>query len=102
MSECMNYFMVNIILPEEVDDEFILLLPEQKVFVKSLMSKGLITSYSLSDDRSRLWVIFKGREQNHVRGLLSCFPIIEKVIYEIVPLVSHYDNSKIIQSISLN
>lgn len=102
MSECVNYFMVNIILPEEIDDEFISLVPAQKLFVEKLMQMGLITSYSLADDRSKLWVIFKEEERDRVRGLVSCFPIIDKVIYEIVPLKSHQDNSKIIRSFSLN
>jgi len=94
--------MVNIILPEEVDDDFISLLPQQKAFVDQLMQKGFITTYSLAGDRSRLWVIFKVGEENHVRGLVSCFPIIEKVVYEIIPLISHQDSSTIIQSFSLN
>lgn len=97
----MNYFMVNIILPE-IDDDFISLLPQQRAFVARLIEKGLISSYSLADDRSRLWVIFKSDELNNVKGLLSCFPIIDKVVYDIVPLKSYQDCSVKVRSFSLN
>lgn len=97
----MNYFMVNITLPE-IDDELFALLHQQKLFVENLMCKELITSYSLAGDRSAIWIVFKGEELNHVRGLLSCFPIINKVSYEIFPLASYQDATNKIRSFSLN
>lgn len=102
MSQCnMSYFMVDISLPE-IDDEFMSLLPAQKRFVEKLIENGMVMSYSLASDRSKLWVIFKGEEVHHIRGLLACFPIIDKVTYNIVPLISHQNSKTKIRSFSLN
>ena len=97
----MNYFMVSVTLPE-IDDEFICLLPEQRTYIEKLIENGMVSSYSLACDRSQLWVVFSVDDTNQVRGLLSCFPIIDKVTYDIIPLIFHQDSTEKIQSFSLN
>ena len=51
--------MVEFELPEELSDDFLALIPEQREVVDRLMTQGKIRSYALSLDRSVLWVVME-------------------------------------------
>ena len=67
--------MVEFDLPE-LTTEFAALIPAQRLAVGLLMSAGTITTYTLSADRSRLWVTFVASNEAEVRTALSKFPIL--------------------------
>ncbi|MGD0037665.1 MAG: hypothetical protein ABSC53_10280 [Bacteroidota bacterium] len=52
----MNEYMIIIRFITTFNEEFVDLLPNQRVQINRLMEKGIITSYSLSADRGTLWV----------------------------------------------
>lgn len=70
-----SQFMATIILPEEKTEEFISLIPEQRAAVIRLIQKNIILYYSLSADRTRLWICFNAANEDRVREIISRFPL---------------------------
>jgi hypothetical protein len=56
-------FMVEFELPEEFDDDFIALIPSQRLHIDELLAVGKIRSYALSMDRSVLWVVVEAQSE---------------------------------------
>jgi hypothetical protein len=71
----MRPWMVEFDLPE-ITMEFAALIPEQRAAVGLLMSAGTITSYTLSADRSKLWVTLVAPSQEQATTILRKFPIL--------------------------
>lgn len=98
----MLQYMININLPEILEEDFIALIPEQRAHIDTLMSEGIVTSYSLSLDRSQLWVTMVGDSEKRVEKVLRSFPIADYIGYEIIQLAFHNSASVFFPSLSLN
>ena len=55
--------------------EFSKLIPEQRRMVDELMNEGLIVSYGLAMDRSKLWIVFEAKNLETVYDTLRSFPL---------------------------
>ena len=64
-------FMVEFELPEEFDDDFIALIPSQRLHIDELLAVGKVRSYALSMDRSVLWVVVEAQSEFEYRQKLS-------------------------------
>lgn len=98
----MIQYMVTIDLPEELDEDFTALIPDQRALVDSLMASGVILNYSLSMDRTMLWVTFLCKNQSEVIKNLKSFPIYDYISYEIHELAFYNYPAIGIPAISLN
>ncbi|MEM6347476.1 MAG: muconolactone Delta-isomerase family protein [Bacteroidota bacterium] len=98
----MNQYMVEIDLPALMTQQFMSLIPAQRTLVNELMSEGKIDSYTLSLDRSRLWVIFLAETELEVSDTLDNFPIMPYCDYEISELMFHNTMTRELPVISLN
>jgi hypothetical protein len=98
----MKQFMIYSRLPEVLSEEFISLIPEQRAMVTSLMRKGTIISYSLSADRSQLWVIMDAKSEINVIEVLSEFPLIRFMKPDIQELMFHNSIYVNVPNLSLN
>ena len=67
--------MATILLPENLTEEFISLIPQQRFAVNRLVDKNIILNYSLSADRSKLWIAFNAKDEDHVRRVIQRFPL---------------------------
>ncbi|HEY6952020.1 MAG TPA: muconolactone Delta-isomerase family protein [Bacteroidota bacterium] len=85
----MNHYMVDIELPRQFTEEFADLIPSQRALVNTLMGEGKIASYSLSMDRSRLWVVVNAESAEHARGIIASFPIIAFIKFRVHDLMFH-------------
>jgi muconolactone delta-isomerase len=85
----MEYFMVDVDLPLVLSEEFVSLIPKQRARVNELMDKGLVLGYSLSHDRSKLWITFKAKGISQVRKALNSFPLYKFFQVQIYPLMFH-------------
>jgi hypothetical protein len=56
-------FMASIALPSDPPEEFFSVIPAQRMHIDQMIRKGVVTSYSLSLDGSRLWVTLPVRIQ---------------------------------------
>ena len=98
----MNQFMVEVKLPESLSQEFILLIPRQREYIDDMFNRGVVSSYTLAMDRSKLWVTFVAKTAREVRQVMEGFPIVDYIDYNIHELAFNNSASAIIPEISLN
>ncbi|HAL56374.1 MAG TPA: hypothetical protein DCP63_07860 [Bacteroidetes bacterium] len=85
----MQQFMVIMKLPEFLTEEFVSLIPHQRIRINELMARGTLTSYSLAIDRSVLWATILGNSDGEVRDILQALPLTKFVGIEIHSLAFH-------------
>jgi Muconolactone delta-isomerase len=68
-------YMVEFELPEQLTEEFLSLIPEQRLMVDHLMSEGKLKSYSLAMDRSVLWVILEADSEFEAMETIAQLPL---------------------------
>ena len=98
----MNQFMVEVFLPGSLSQEYISLIPKQREYIDDMFSRGVISSYTLAMDRSKLWVTFSLQTVRDVKQIMNDFPIADYVDYSIHQLAFSNSTSAIIPEISLN
>ncbi|MBK7408602.1 MAG: hypothetical protein IPL49_02975 [Saprospirales bacterium] len=89
--------MVEFELPEELTEKFIRLIPSQRDFVNRLLAEGKIKSYSLSLDRSRLWVVFAADTEFEVLDTIEQFPLHTYMIPQVQELAFHNAQDMVLQ-----
>ena len=98
----MAQFMVEVAIPAEPNAEFFSLIPAQRAHIENLLKEGTVTSYSLSLDRSRLWITLVARNQREALELLRTFPLYEYFEPSIYPLMFHNSSIGSLLKVSLN
>jgi len=71
----MGTYKAEIELIDSFSKNFTQYIPEQRKKVDELMNAGLIVSYGLAIDRSKIWVVFEAKSLEHVYDLLRSFPL---------------------------
>lgn len=71
----MAQFIIDIQIPLNPDEKFFELIPLQRAHIDKLLDQGTVMSYSLSLDRSRLWVTMNARTEGEAVEILSAFPM---------------------------
>jgi hypothetical protein len=98
----MNQYMVEVQLPVYMSDAFIALIPRQRALINKWLQQGVVTSYSLALDRSKLWVTFNVNSEEEVRLRLEQFPVAPFVDYTIFELAFSEVVDFSINTMSLN
>src|SRR6187431_1527211 len=98
----LRQFMVEIKLPQTLTEEFISLIPEQRMKINSLMDAGVILCYTLNQERTRLWTVIVAKSDLAVMDILAQFPMISFMKPQINELTFHHQSSLVMPSISLN
>ncbi len=101
MIEMKNY-MVDIELPEIVGEEFFQLIPDQRAYINRMMREGVISNYSLSTDRNKLWVVINVISLAEVRHIVARFPIFYYIRYTIHDLLIHDSSDATMPQLWLN
>lgn len=102
MLNIMYEYMADIDLPLEFTEEFMLLIPAQRAMVNKLMNEGVISSYAVSIEKGKLWMMVIAENESSVAGLIESFPIAEHIRYEIHRLTFHDSARFKMPSFSLN
>ena len=102
MAKVMRRYMVKVKLPSELNDDFLNLIPAQRKRVNQMMREGDSLNYSLSMDRSQLWIVMQGETENKIMDGLATFPLIRYMSVEVVELMFHESPLLTLQPISLN
>ncbi len=97
----MDQYLVEMSLPE-MTEEFMELIPAQRAFVNECMMKGTILSYSLAEDRSKLWIVFAAKSRVELMKVLHKFPVIKYVTVKTFSLMFHNSMELMLPAISLN
>ena len=85
----MSHYMVEIALSEVMTEGFAEKIPAQRQKVNEMMEQGVLTSYALAEDRSKLWCIVKADSEYEVMSLVSEFPLIDYMDLAITELMFH-------------
>jgi hypothetical protein len=86
----MNEFMAVVRFFSSFSEEFASLIPAQRIMINDLMEKGIITSYSLSSDRSVLWVTIMASSNEAVEKTLQMMPLFKFMQYDVFELMFHH------------
>ena len=97
----MEINLVEMFLPE-MNDEFVAAIPAQRAFIDKCLSRGVVRSYSLAADRSKVWIVFNTDTEVEMRQMLRRFPIINWVTYRVYPLMFHHTMDVSVPALSLN
>ncbi len=98
----MNEYMIVIRFSSSFNAEFVSLIPRQRAQVDELMQKGIITSYSLSADRSTLWMTLLASSQDAAEKTLQMMPLYRYMQYHITELMFHNTPTRTVPQFSLN
>jgi len=98
----MTQYLVDIHLPGSITDEIASLIPFQRTRVNALMSEGTISDYSLSMDRSKLWVVVNAATEDDVRSVIASFPIFPFIQFTVHELMFHNSVRLLHPQFSLN
>jgi muconolactone delta-isomerase len=93
--------MLTIHLPE-ITPEFAILIPAQRAHINKLMGRGVVSTYTLSADRSTLWVIMFAEDHAEAEEYLAKFPIYEYMESEIHEVAFHNNAAHYVFPMSLN
>lgn len=94
-------FMIEIDLPEDPGPEFFSLIPEQRAAINQMMEDGKILSYSLSEDRAKLWVVVAAESEFEALDYVADFPMVAFMTPFVTELMFH-NMVSLMMPISLN
>lgn len=98
----MKNYMVDIKLPDILSEEFLAAIPRQRAAVNKLMEEKVILSYSLAMDRSKLWTVVRAKTESDVFDVLSEFPLIGWMRFDIYELAFNENAFHRMNFMSLN
>ena len=85
----MSKYMIELDLPSPLTVEFFTLIPAQHYAVERLMTAGIIVSYTLSADQSKLWTIITAESEADLIQLLETLPLTRFMKSRSYPLAFH-------------
>ena len=84
-----NQYLFDITLPGELTEDFVSLIPFQRTHIDSLMVKGVVTSYGLAADRSKVWVTMRAESEERAHEIVRSFPLYKFFTVRLYPLAFH-------------
>lgn len=100
--DVMAQWMVEIGLPEDPDRDFFDLIPRQRRQIDKLFKRGVINSYTLSFDRSKLWVLMYAKTRYDVDRVIDSFPMRHYMTPTVHEIMFHQQPAVNIAQFSLN
>lgn len=94
-------YMVEFELPEIFTEEMAALLPRQRQMINQMMIDGVVQSYSLSQDRSRLWAVMQADSEIELMEHIATMPMADFMIPSFEQLMFHNSASAVMR-FSLN
>ncbi len=98
----MNQYMITIDLPRNPTSEYISLIVPQRDMINDLMNKGFISDVSLSEDRTKLWLIVNSESENEIKTILQTFPLVKYMKYRIDKLLFKFTYTGTFPQMSMN
>ena len=86
----------------EMDDEFMSLVPPHRVYINSLIDKGIIDYYSVSMETQRCWVILNALTKKEVNSYLNKSPLAKYWTIEVDELFVYDAQSYRLPALQMN
>lgn len=81
--------MIEFVLPPDFTEEFLALIPQQRLYIDNLMAEGAVKSYSLALDRSRLWTVVAAETEFEVMEVIAGMPLKDYMQPQVSELMFH-------------
>jgi muconolactone delta-isomerase len=94
--------MITVALPGTFTPELSSLIPPQRAYINKLMGRGIVSTYTLSADRTKLWIIMFGEDMEEIEECLSKFPMQRYMDAEIDEVMFHNNAAHYVFPMSLN
>ena len=75
MENGLSQYMVDFTLPQQLSEDFITLIPQQRTAVNKLLTEGKVLNYALSLENSKLWAVFSVPSEAELLELVSQLPL---------------------------
>ena len=98
----MKHYMAELQLPSMFTGEFLALIPAQRAVVDKLMTAGVILSYSLTVERSRLWIVFASSSEEETKQVLDSLPLTQFMQSDMHELTFHNAGIFPLPQVSMN
>lgn len=95
-------FMVDFTMPKEMPEEFMALIPRQRVAVNRLMNDGKLLNYSLSLEHGKLWAVFNVETQAELMELVYDLPLTDFMKVRISELTFYNAATAVSATFSVN
>lgn len=95
-------FMVDFTMPQDLPEEFVSRIPQQRAAVNRLLSEGKILNYALSLENSKLWVVFSVTSETELINLIEQMPLTRFMKYRISELTFFNAANPYVQAFSMN
>lgn len=89
-------------LSDTLSEEFMKLVPFQRLVVDRLLSEGKLVTYALSMEESRLWAVFKANSEMEVLDMIADFPLAKFMKVKVSVLNFYNTTNPAMPSFSLN
>lgn len=93
--------MIEFELPEVLTEDFLELVPQQRMMINKMLADGDIKSYSLSIDRSTLWAVMAATSEFEIMEMIAKMPLCDYMTPHISELMFH-NGAEAITQFSLN
>ncbi len=95
-------FMVDFTMPQDLPEDFVSRIPQQRAEVNRLLSEGKILNYSLSLEHSKLWVVFSVQSESELIELIERMPLTRFMKYRVSELTFYNASNPFVQAFSMN
>lgn len=75
MESSLIQYMVDFTMPQDLPEDFVRNIPEQRTAVNRLLNEGKILNYALSLENSKLWAVFSVRSESELMQLINTLPL---------------------------
>ena len=95
-------YMVDFKLPNTLTQDFMDLVPFQRMAVNKLFEEGKLINYALSLENSKLWAVFSAKSELDVMDMIADLPLTPYMKVDISMLTFYNDTKTQIPKFSMN
>lgn len=98
----MNHYLIDFELPHELTDEFMSLIPKHRAHIDEMMETGVVLSYALSSDRTKVWATLNATSKEEVQEIIKTMPLNHMMRSTVYELAFYLATGNGLPAISLN
>lgn len=95
-------FMIEFKIPAELPMKFVELVPEQRDKVDDFLFQGSILSYTMSTDKSKLWIVVDAENDGEAFDIISELPLTPFMSMKMHSLMFHDTADLVMPTFSAN
>ena len=94
--------MVDFTMPKDMPDEFMSLIPRQRIAVNKLMADGKLLNYALALEHGKLWAVFSVESEADLMEIVYSLPLTDFMKVRISELTFYNAATPFVATFSIN